>query len=65
MRKNLIDELNDYEMYVDSIDDAIDEIEILRWLLERAKPFVDDMVGIASAARPLSQEIEMYFNEED
>lgn len=59
--KDIIERLDDEEMCMDAIDDAISEIEQLRSMLESALPLVDAMVGIGSAARPLKAEIEEYF----
>jgi prefoldin subunit 5 len=56
--KDVIERLNDAEEYIDAIDDAIQEIEELRELLRECIPYVEDMIGIASSARPLKQAID-------
>ena len=42
------------------LEDAEDELRELRELLRECLPYVEDMIGIASSARPLKHDIEEY-----
>jgi len=59
---DIIERLNNDDQFMDAIDDAVHEIEELRGLLKEDLPFVEDMVGIASSARPIRNAIVEYFN---
>jgi len=59
--RDILERLNDGDEFIDAVDDAILEIETLRELLKLAEPFVEDMVGIASAARGVNAAIKSYF----
>lgn len=62
MKRDILERLEDGEQFIDAVDDAAKEIELLRNLLKASMPFVENMIGIASAARPLYGELENYFS---
>ena len=46
-------------------DNALKELDGLRIILKQSRPFVEEMIGIASSARPILQNIDIYLGGED